>query len=77
MIPMTWSMKVTWVTSIASFLTMAYFTLNQEAFKPTEEETAKLIRMQSQVSFRDPKLIEEHQKKLDALNAKNAQTKNI
>jgi hypothetical protein len=54
---------------------MAYFTLNQESFKPTEEETAKLIRMQSQVSFRDPKFIEEHQKKLDALNAKNAQTK--
>ena len=47
---------------------LLYFIVNQDYFEKKSQEKAR--KMTDQVSFRDPKLIEEHKKKLEEMNKK-------
>lgn len=67
---LTTSIKVTYICTIGSIGLMTYYMMNPNQFSPSAEETEKLKKYGSQVSFRDPKLIEEHKKKLADINAK-------
>ena len=50
---------------------LLYFMANQDKYSPSKSYVEQL-KKKNQVSFRDPKLIAEHQKKLDELNAKKS-----
>lgn len=65
------SIRMTWVLTILSGLSLLYFVGNQASYSPTSEEAIKVGRMRDQVAFRDPKLIEEHKKYLEEMNQKN------
>ena len=49
---------------------LVYFFANQSSFEMKKEKRSILEKIGNQVSFRDPKLIEEHKKKLEEENKK-------
>ena len=47
-----------------------YYFLNRSNLSVTKEEEKNIQRRSAQIAFRDPKLIEEHKKKLEEINKK-------
>lgn len=59
--------QIIWTAASAGCLLYFFATYNPDS--KTKEQT-KYSRIDSQVSFRDPKQIEEHKKKLEEMNKK-------
>ena len=58
--------------TLVSMGLLGFYMLTQDTvFGMPEKELEEIKRKTNQVAFRDPKLIEEHKKKLEAINAKN------
>lgn len=51
---------------------LGYWVITQDKYTPTGSQPKDLRKKYQQVAFRDPKLVEEHQKKLDEINKKNS-----
>ena len=64
------SIRMTWIFTWIGAGCLLYYFANRSNLSVTQEEEKNIQRRSAQVAFRDPKLIEEHKKKLEEINKK-------